>query len=93
MSPVLVNYMLAQDAFAENPCLGKQCSFYTHYLVHYYDNGEPKLEHEAFHEAEKQCEAAQQRCQEWMDNPANEDKPFPERLNERANYWERKVCA
>lgn len=83
-----------RELFAENPCVGKLCSFYTHYVVNYYPTeGEPKLEHDAFHAAEENCNAVQKRCEEWMNNPANKDKPFPKHLEELANKWERKVCA
>jgi hypothetical protein len=83
-----------QITLIETPCEAEECSYFTHYLANYYPTeGFEKLDHIGFHGAEKNCNAIQQRCQEWMDNPANKNKRFPEHLERQALHWERKVCA
>lgn len=73
-------------------CEEKQCTYYNHYLVHHDpEKHGPRMEHEAFHQAEKNCEVAQKRVQDWLD--ANETGQPPESIVRQAEFWEMKVCA
>jgi hypothetical protein len=77
------------DAHLPQDCRERKCSYYTHYLIY----GGPDLTHEGYHGAEKECEAAQRRAQEWMDNPANDGKDLPKGLEDRCKRWEQAVRA
>ena len=76
-------------------CDAKKCAFYTHYQLYYQPSDEfpHQLQHEAFHQAEAECEAAQNRYLAFIDDPANADRVIPEHLENRAAYCERRICA
>jgi hypothetical protein len=81
----------------QTECDRQQCTYYQHYLVHYNPelNG-PKLEHSAYHSAEKLCETAQNEYIAWMDEhpDLNPDHNWlAQRLSAKAEKWERRVCA
>lgn len=79
----------ASDAHLPEECRNKTCSYYTNYLA----CGPADLTHEGFHSAEKHCEAAQKRMQEWLDNPANDGKQVPQLMDNMCGHWEKAVRA
>jgi hypothetical protein len=79
----------ASEGYLSEECRKHKCSYYSHYLAY----GPADLTHEGFHSAEKHCEDAQKRMQEWMDNPANEGKHIPQLMGEMCGRWEKAVRA
>jgi hypothetical protein len=69
------------------------CSYYWHYEV-WYDPGRcgPKLSHAAFHEAERRCEEAHRRLDEWYRKNGDATQE-PQALVRQCEIWERKVAA
>lgn len=74
-------------------CAKQTCSYFNHYLIHYSAlvQGE-KLEHVAYHIAEKRCAEAQEKMNQWMDAHPNGEKE-PVGLVRQCEFWERKVAA
>lgn len=74
-------------------CAQQTCSYFNHYLIYYRADAQgDKLEHAAYHIAEKRCEEAQGRLSKWMDeHPDNAD--WPTALQRQAEFWEKKVAA
>src|SRR5215470_13928842 len=68
---------LEQSATPELPaeCAAQECTYHCHYLV-YHDpavNG-PRLEHAAFHHAEKRCEEGQNAAIKWLEDHLDDPK-------------------
>jgi hypothetical protein len=82
----------AGEAHLPEECRAHECSYYRHYMVHFDpDRNGHLMPHESFHEAERRCEAVQQRVTDWADkNPTGN---IPDGLMKLADYWEKKVCA
>lgn len=77
------------DVLLPEECRKRECSYYRHYLAY----GPAELTHEGFHAAEKECEKVQKRALEWMENKANDGKPFPDSLDRLCRSWEARVRA
>lgn len=84
---------IAAQIDANDGCALRTCSYYAHYLVYYAPTSGEKLEHEAFHVAEKNCNNAQKRVLDWYDANEGNNKTIPPLYERQADFWERKVCA
>lgn len=77
------------EAHMPPECQQHECSYFAHYLA----QGPADLTHEGYHQAEKQCEIAQQKSIAWYDT--HQDTPPTERnpYDQMAGVWERRVRA
>lgn len=76
-------------------CKTLTCSYFDHYLA-YGKPGEPNIEHDVFHAAERRCTQVQLQLSDWMDRNPDIDPlahPVGRRLWAEAEKWERKVRA
>lgn len=84
-----------QDKAADTECGRHECSYYKHYLLWWKpETNGPKLEHEAYHEAEKRCSEAQDRLEKWMNDHPDKDPVYAaSHLWNQAEMWEHKIAA
>lgn len=74
-------------------CAKQTCSYFNHYLIYYRaDYQGERLEHAAYHIAEKRCEEAQEKLSQWWDAHPNGGTE-PPNLSRQCDFWEKKVAA